>query len=439
MEKGINNTTKTRKQREKELRKKYRNRNRITSKVISEPVQQTTVPEITKPSITVMNKGKNFLMPQTDIIDYIFSNYQKYTYLKRQRESNREYPVTFDELFLFDINTIPNKLNLNLNTQIAQNPSFTLDKLIAYSIYTTSPFWFDDDISFFLTQFTNQIGKDLRRGDYIINGDNKYSRSLFQSLMISNDSTNILPKDEINEIDLPKFNEMEESDFKIIANYFYDILNKTASSNNVTNFNDNMNNKISLLSIQNINNFIFTNILGPWISNMISPEQAFIVGADVLSSDIVINLSQVSIEINMKCNLLFSNNGILDPEIPFGNLDAKLFFDILNNSYKFNSIKISYNLTSYLQTQPQTQAQSIVSSGQTQQLSNLRQSASAVMQNIGDTVSSNPKILYGTAAAGITGALIALPFLLGGKSKKNRRNKKNKNKTNKNLGKIKNR
>lgn len=435
MEKGINNTVKTRKQREKEFRKKYRNRNRMTSKVVSGPVQQTTVSEIVKPSIPITNRGRNFLMPQTDIIDYIFSNFQKYIYIKRQRESNSEYPVTFDEIFLFDTNTIPNKLNLNINTQIVQNPLFTLDKLIAYSIYTTSPYWFDDDIPFFLTQYTNQIGKDLRRGDYIINGDNKYSRSLFQSLMISNDTNNnILPKDEINEMDLPKYNEMEESDFKIIANYFYDILNATAKTNNVTNFNDNINNKISLLSIQNINNFIFTNILGPWISNMISPEQAFVVGADVLHSDITINLSQISIEINMKCNLLFSKNGILDPEIPFGNLEAKLFFDLSNNSYKFSSIKISYDLRSYLETQTQTTP---TTSDQSQQLSNLRQSASAVMQNIGDTVSSNPKILYGTAAAGITGALIALPFLLGGKSKKHRKNKKHKNKTNKNLAKNK--
>jgi len=138
----------------------------------------------------------------------------------------------------------------------------------------------------------------------------------------------------------------------------------------------------------------------------------------------------------MKCNLLFSKNGILDPEIPFGNLEAKLFFDILNNSYKFSSIKISYNLSSdtQIQTQPATVSQG---QGQSQQLANIRESASAVMQNIGDTVSSNPKILYGTAAAGITGALIALPFLLGGKSKKYRKNKKYKNKTKKNLAKNK--
>jgi len=270
MEKGINNTVKTRKQREKELRKKYRNRNKITNKVFSATTQQPIISQVTKPIIPILNKGRNFLMPQTDIIDYIYSNYQNYTYIKRQRESNREYPITFDELFLFDYNTITNKLNINIDTQINQNPSFSLDKLIAYSIYSTSPYWFDEDIPFFLTQYTNQIGKDLRRGDYIINGDNKYSRSLFQSLMISNDgNVNILPKNEINEIDLSKYNEMEESDFKIIANYFYNTLNTIASSNNVTNFNDNLNNKISLLSIQNINNFIFTNILGPSISTFI--------------------------------------------------------------------------------------------------------------------------------------------------------------------------
>ena len=426
-----NNIIRTKKQRERELRKKYRNRKKTNKKYKEEQTYDTEklpksissdIQETPKSLPVEINKGKSFIMPQTQIIDYIFSNYQKYNYVKRQRENNREYPVTFDEIFLFDINSIPNKLNVNLNTQILQNPEFSLDKLISYSIYTTSPYWLNEDIKFFLNEYTNQIGKDLRRGDYIINDDNKYSRNLFQSLMISSDTNmNIIPKNEINEEDLSNYKEIEESDFKIIANYYYNILNKTAASNNITGFNDDINNKICLLSIQNINNFIFTNILGPWLSSLISPEQAFIVSADVLNSNVTINISQISIEIHMKCKLLFSKDGVLDPELPFGDLDAKLFFDLLNNSYKFNSLKISYNLETNI-----TPSKSNISSNLTPNLTNApnntqESSQSSIMQNIGTTINSNPKILYGTAAAGITGALIALPFLLGGKTKKRRK------------------
>jgi len=441
----MDNINKTKKQRVNELRKKYRNRNKSKKyneeqKYSSEKLPESIPSEIQdkpKPiSVPIslpieINKGKKFIMPETEIIKYIFSNYQKYNYIKKQRENSNEYPVTFDELFLFDINNIPNRLNVNLNIQVQQNTEFSLDKLISYSIYTTSPYWFNEDIKFLLNEYTNQLGKDLRRGDYIINNDNKYSRDLFQSLMISSDSDiNIIPKNEINENDLQNYKEIEESDFKIIANYYYNVLNKTAKSNNVTSFNDNINNKICLLSIQNINNFIFTNILGPWISKLISPEQAFIISANVLNSNIIINISQISIEIHMKCGLLFSKDGVLDPEIPFGDLEAKLFFDLLNNSYKFNLLKIIYNLES----------NSLITTNQPlTNTNNIQQetSKSSIMQNIGTTINSNPKILYGTAAAGISGALIALPFLLGGKSKKIRKINKNikKRNTKKYLGK----
>lgn len=426
-----NDMNKTKKQRERELRKKYKNLKKSQKrKMLQESNKIYNKPEIiedkinNKPeTIISSNRGKSFIMPKTDIIDYIYSGYQNYNYVKRQRESNREYPVTFDELFIFNIDNIPNKLNVNLNTQVLQNPLFSLDKLISYSIYTTSPFWFNEDTNFFLNQYTNQIGKDLRRGDYIINNDNKYSRNLFQSLMISEDSKlNILPKNEINEADISNYKDMEDSDYNIIANYYYDTLNDIATKNNVLSFNNNINNKICLLSIQNINNFIFTNILGPWLSSLISPEQAFIISADILNSDININISQISIEINMKCNLLFSKDGVLDPEIPFGNLEAKLYFDLLNNSYKFNSLKINYNLESNVSKPNIVSSVNQSNTQQTQQTSQ-----SSIMQNIGTTINSNPKILYGTAAAGITGALIALPFLLGGKSKKRRNiNKKSK-------------
>jgi hypothetical protein len=141
-----NNIIRTKKQRERELRKKYRNKKKTNKKYKEEQAYDTEklpksipseIQETPKSLPLEINKGKSFIMPKTQIIDYIFSNYQKYNYIKRQRENNREYPVTFDEIFLFDINSIPNKLNVNLNTQILQNPEFSLDKLISYSIYTT--------------------------------------------------------------------------------------------------------------------------------------------------------------------------------------------------------------------------------------------------------------------------------------------------------------
>ncbi len=434
----MNINTKTKKQREKELRKKYNNKFKKTNKINlpetfdksntqQENIQASTR-QIVKPTeqsiIKPINQGRNFIMPNTDIIKYLFDNYQKYINVKRQRESRSEYPVTFDELFLFDMNSITNKLNLNLNTQVLQNPQFSLDKLMAYSIYTTSPYWLEDNINFLLEQYTNQIGKDLRRGDYIINNDNKYNREYFQSLMYNEENKNIKPQNEVDENDSNQYKQIDQSDFKLIANYYYNALKTIANTNNVDSFNDNLNNKLCLLSIQNINNFIFTNILGPWVSSLITPEQAFIVSADVINYNVVINISQISIEIHMKCKLLFSKDGILDPEIPFGDLDAKLFFDILNNTYKFSTLKISYDLASSLSPQTQTQTQT-----QTQAPSQ----SQSIMQNIGSTINTNPSILYGTAAAGITGALIALPFLLGGKSKRKRKFNKNKNKKTKKM------
>jgi hypothetical protein len=358
---------------------------------------------------------KLFMLPYTNIIKYIISGFDSYNIIKQQREKNGEFAIKFDDIFELDSNNlILNKLNVDLTTSINQKQNFSLDKLLAYSIYTTTPYWFDKDYTFFLKEFTNQLGKDLRRSDYIINNDTKYTRSFFQTLMVSN-KNKIISQNDSKLLNKQNFKQVTETDYSIISNYYFNTIKNLGKNTNIKNFN-NIANKICLLSIQNINNFIFTNLLGPWVSSLISPEQAFITQTNVLPSNIVIQKNKITYDIHFTCGLLFTTDMIPDPEIPFGKVDAILSIDLLSNTYKFTTFNIKYNLEK-------------TDINVNNQILNGNQSVT--MQNkLSDKFKKinipNDKLIYGASALGLSGAIVALPFILGGK--KNRKTRKFKKK-----------
>lgn len=368
----------------------------------------------------------SFLMPNTKVLQYIFNKYGNYVDYKNYMSTskNDDYVVKMNDLFIINNNIINNKKKVNINSEFGQNPSFSLDKMLAYSLYTTTPNWFNDTIYYFLKEYTYQIGKDLTRNSYIINGDNKYNASYFQDLVINSDGD---IKHKSDEIDNSDYKPIYETDKRIVSNYYYNTLKNIGKKMNNKLLNDDIINKICVLSIQNIHNFMFTNLIAPWISSFIQPEQAFITGNQIFPSKITIDEKNVTFEINIKCNLLFTKDNIPDPDIPYGNMSAYLFFDLINNTYKLKNLKVNYDLTSSELDNIQDNKYIRDKDGNI-----IQKSKGDIMQNIGN-VTSNPYVLYGAAALGLSGAIIALPFLLGGKTKKKYKNiKHKKNKTHKN-------
>jgi hypothetical protein len=318
-------------------------------------------------------------IPITSILSYIFSGYQDFSLYKKKCEHEKRYTITLDDCFIIDKDSMPFALRKNkINLSLKMNPKTPLDRLLAYCFYNTQSSIFENDINSGIISIKYQLGKDIKRSDRTINYK-PYPSSYYD-----------------------KENNYEDADL-----FYQNIIDHTKLYYKKTNLN--IVNKIALLSCQNMFNFI-TNLITLKLIEILNPETNSIFRPDK-TTNITINLNEISLELYIKSKLIISRDGEpIDPEYPCGNLELRLHFDLLKNKYELKTFILDYDID---KCGPEI-------SNQTTSNEN----------KIDDKKSSKMKYILPTGA--ITAGLVTIPFilpLLGGKTKKNKLKKNKKKKT----------
>jgi hypothetical protein len=330
--------------------------------------------------------SKNFkgtkLIPRTNIINYMFSGFNDFI----KNNNPDDYTLVLDDFFIINNNDLPNGLKSNsINLNLSMNPTMSLDKLIVYSFYLKQSSIFKNTFDNFLDSIKYQIGKDVKRTDIYLNGN-----------QITKDYGNI------------------ENNYQV-ADMFYQVVIDNLYQINRKSINLNTANKFSLLSCQNMFNFI-TELMTLKFNNMMDPEKNIIYKANK-HINLVINETEISMELVFDSKLLITVNGDIDPEHPRGNLSFNLYIDLKNNSFELRNFKLDYNInTNSTQTQSQTQSK---------------------VPTKFQSFKNNFNTKYIVPAVLVTGGIIATPFILGALGgrktkkfyKKNRTKKLRKNKT----------
>ena len=301
------------------------------------------------------------LIPYTYIIKNIYENF-------RPDIINQE--ITIKDIFSFD-RKIQNNIIIK---NISNKPEFGLDKLLEYIYYYKSfSFFYDENkkekklLSFLIENLKNQIGKDMKRLNIHINNMN------FDRVKISS--------------------ETNEKATDIL--YTHLIHAFTFQKNN--NINLNIINKLSLLTSQNILNFI-TDILPSFIENQFKQTP------NINRANININRPNINIKISInendtKMNIILKSRFIdfYTGDI-YGKLNFNIEFDIKNNTFQFVSLLIDLNKNNIQETTHDTNDENINPSN-----------INAKTVGVPLTISS---------------ALVTTPFmlaLLGGKKKKTKK------------------
>jgi hypothetical protein len=266
--------------------------------------------------------NKNFknspLLPYTNIIAYVKTNFNEYSVLKNKLESEGNYKIiTLDDCFDIKDKFKIGEREYTFDSSISGNPNMPLDKLIAYSYYIKSSSMFINKNKLeFLKLLKYQIGKDVRRQDRTINGK-EYTTSLYSD----SSKTNYVITDIF---------------YQTLIDAFYNAnANKQIDYNTV--------NKMGLLSCQNMYGLI-TDLITVKLSEITHPEVNSVFRPDK-SETIIINNEQTTIEFFFKSQIVMSRDGGgMDPEYPCGTLEFKLLFDLKANIFKFTSFKLSYNI-----------------------------------------------------------------------------------------------
>lgn len=294
------------------------------------------------------------LIPYTSIIQNIYENF-------RPNIINKE--INIEDIFSFDGKIENNHTIKNINNK----PNFGLDKLLEYIYYYKSfSFFYNENkkekksLSFLIEKLKNQIGKDMKRLNIDINNMN-------------------IDRERIS-------SETDESATDIL--YTHLIHAFTFKKNN--NINLNIINKLSLLTSQNILNFI-TDILSSFIQNQF--KQTPNINRPNINIKISINENDTKMNIIFKSRFIDFNTADI-----YGKLDFNIEFDIKNETFQFVSLLIDLNKNKSQKTTHDTNDENINPSN-----------INAKTVGIPLTISS---------------ALVTTPFmlaLLGGKKKKTKK------------------
>jgi hypothetical protein len=327
---------------------------------------------------TKMYYDKHFLgtkkLPITEIITFINDHYQDFE--KREKEKK---VLHQPELLLSDYFEIKhlfhkkdNKINIDESIEKLQDRS--LDDLIADSLYLKSKTFFQEG-KLNISDLKHQIGVDVNRIKIKIND------TTYEDPNIANENiTNV--------------NRSADYFITMLMNYYENILEK---------IDLNQINKISILLCQNIFNLVSEMIILTIVS-IIKPEYASVMSA-TKNAEITISLENQMITYFFQSDILVSYNNFLNPEYPCGKLDFILNLDIKNNSFGFKKFKLDIDMEKcnpdYVEP-----------------------------EEIENPRPHNYRLLYLIPALGITGGLVAIPFILGaiGGTKKIKLNKNKKNK-----------
>lgn len=240
--------------------------------------------------------------PYTSIIKYMYDNFEP-------NIKNKNIKIT--DLFVFDKKTKNkfNKDNVKLFQNIKNKPNIKLNKLILYIYYFKSFSMFYDtqnnrqhNLLFLIQSLKHQIQKDVKRLNIYIN-----DIIIDRELLDSDNAADILY---INLIDAFKFQQNKPIDLNVI-------------------------NKITLLTSQNILNFI-TELLVNLIEEHFKKE--IYIYRPIINIKININEIVTNINIIFQSQLIDINTTDIG-----GNIDFNILFDIKNNTFKFKTLLINLN------------------------------------------------------------------------------------------------
>ena len=254
------------------------------------------------------------LIPYTYIIKNIYDNFDR---------NIKDKNITIKDIFSFD-RKIQNNISI---ANISNKPEFGLDKLLGYIYYyKSSSFFYDENkkekrsLSFVIKELKNQIGKDMKRLNFDINNMN-INRERISS-------------------------ETNESATDILYTHLIDAF--TFQKNN--NINLNIINKLSLLTSQNILNFI-TDLLEDLIQNQFNTRH------NIYKPNININISIN--ENDTKINIIYKGRFVDDNTDIYGDLKFNIEFDIKNETFQFESLLINLNKNNIQETTHDTNDENI--------------------------------------------------------------------------------
>jgi hypothetical protein len=335
--------------------------------------------------------GKDTL-PETNIIQYINTNFNDYMVMKEEKTKAGLKSSSFKDFFVVDDVLKKSETKFDVDIQINKLPNVSLEKLLAYSLYYNEyKNWFKSPNKKMDTGLLKyQSGKDLSRLDITIN-NKKYNSN---------------PDDDKNKI---------TDDFNVEV---MNILSKFT----VIDFD--LINKLDIALCQNMYNFI-TDLISILIADKLEPEIVHIFKPE---KDVIINLtkSQQNIIYNFKTRFFITKDGgIVNPEYTCGYFELIFLLDFKKNTYKILKLKCNYDTDICYQEELESLPANV---------------PDEVVNEVVDEAAekdTSKYFTYGIPIALGVGGIVATPFLLGalgGKNKKikNKKGKnKNKNKTKK--------
>ena len=305
------------------------------------------------------------LIPATQITNYMKKNFPEF-------QKNPKEPDTF---FNFEvIQREPGERKFSFDSPIDSKQGVSMDELIAYSFYIKTKYAFTSKNEY-LEILKNQMGKDISRGDRTINGIFYDGNEYFGQNKSNDQKADML--------------------YKLLISFFQ-------SNGAIVDYN--IINKIALLSCQNMYNFI-TDLVTVELSKILAPETNSVFQA-TKGEFIKILDEEKSMELAFKSQLVISrdveNGEFMDPEYPCGNVEFILYFDFTNNTFKFTTFKLDFDLD---KCGPQEQGKG----------------------------KSNIDLKYAIPVSLGVGGLVATPFILGllGGKKRNKRYKSRRRKNKK--------
>jgi len=327
------------------------------------------------------------LIPSTKITSYMRNNFRDFRskYDKLNKEFGHHELNDPKKYFNFDKMKRTGERQFEFDKPIERNRNTTLDELIAHSFFVNSPEIFRDnentylsnDMNTYLSKLKFQMGKDIRRADKRnINGihyDAAYSEQYFSGI---------------------NYYQVTDIFYKLLISFFQ-------ANGGIINYDEI--NKFCLLSCQNMFNFIGSIIIMQ-VRNIISPEDNAQLGQK-RSENIIIKPNSKTMTLNFETQLMISKDKekgeFMNPEYPCGNLEYSLLLDLTNNTYEFTKFKLVYDLDKC--------GPPLDTSGMN-------------TNSIKDTKSDSPiDLKYAIPVALGVGAIVALPLILGGKTKTRKR------------------
>lgn len=322
-----------------------------------------------------MYYDKHFLgtnkLPNTEIITFINDHYQDFVKREKEKKLLRQPELLLSDYF--EIKQLFRKKDnkIIIDESIKKLHDRSLDDLIADSLYLKSKTFFQEG-KLNISDLKHQIGVDVNRIKIKIN-DTKY-----EDPNIANEN-------------ITKVYRSADYFITTLMNYYENIVEK---------IDFDQINKISILLCQNIFNLVSEMIILTIVS-IIKPEYASVMSA-TKNVEITISMEDQMITYFFQSDILVSYNSFLNPEYPCGKLDFILNLDIKNNSFGFKKFNLEIDMEkcnpNYVEP-----------------------------EEIENPIQNKYHLLYLIPALGITGGLVAVPFILGAiggsKNKKNNRKK----------------